>query len=118
MGIRYILKTCLYPPFPFGSGPRMGDVAISRMAFDAAGKLRVYPRPTNIDYAYIWRDASSVRWDEIDRSLYVLPVGGFNVVDELRQIIKAVKGEYGDSLFIDGSTIFDVPLETACRLRR
>jgi hypothetical protein len=95
----------------------MGDVAISRIALDAAGKLRVYPRPPNVDYAFIWRDASSVRWDEADRSLCVLPVDGFALVDELRQIIKSVNGEYGDRLIVDDSTVFAVPTEAESKLR-
>jgi hypothetical protein len=96
----------------------MGNVSISRIALDAAGKLRVHPRPINVDYAFIWRDASSVRWDEADRSLYVLPVDGFTIVDELQQILKAVNGEYRDSLLIDESTIFDVPVEVEIKLRK
>ena len=100
-----------------GYGLRMGHVAISRMALDATGKLRVYPRPPNVDYSLIWRDSSSVRWDATDCSLYVLPVDGFSVGDELRQIIKAVKGEYGDSLVVDDSTIFTVPTEVESKLK-
>ena len=95
----------------------MGDVGISRIALDEAGRLRVYPRLNSRDYAFIYRDASSVRWDEADRSLYVLPVDGFTVVDEHRQIIKAIKGEYGDSLFVDESTVFAVRPEVADELR-
>jgi hypothetical protein len=95
----------------------MSNVAISRIALDAAGKLRVYSRATSPDYAFIWRDASSVRWDETDRSLYVLPVDGFTVIDELRQIVRAVEGEYRDSLFVDDSTAFAVPLDLESKLR-
>jgi hypothetical protein len=95
----------------------MGDVAISRIALDATGKLRVYPRPPNVAYPFIYRDASSVRWDETDRSLYVLPVDGFSVVDELRQIKKAVNGEYGECLVVDDSTVFAVPPEAERKLR-
>jgi hypothetical protein len=95
----------------------MSEVAISRIALDTAGSLRVYPRPASVDYEWIWRDASSVRWDEADRSLYVLPVDGFTAVDEFRQIIKAVKGEYLDSLFVDESTDFAVRAELAGELR-
>jgi hypothetical protein len=95
----------------------MGDVAITRIAFDAVGKLRVYPRPPNADYSFIYRDASSVRWDETDRSLYVLPVDGFTVVDELRQILKAVNGEYGEYLVVDDSTVFAVPANVESKLR-
>lgn len=95
----------------------MGDVPISRIAVDAIGRLRVYPRPTNVDYEFIWRDASSVRWDATDRSLYVLPVDGFTIIDEFRQIRNAVKGEYGDSLVVDSSTNFAVPAEAESKLR-
>lgn len=100
-----------------GYGVRMGDVAVSRIALDGAGKLRVYPRAPNADYAFIYRDSSSVRWDESDRSLYVLPVDGFDVVDELRQIIKAVHGEYSDRLIVDDATVFAVPADAERKLR-
>ena len=95
----------------------MADVAISRVALDAAGKLRVYPRPPNVDYAFIWRDASSVRWDESDRSLHVLPVDGFEVADEFGQILKAVNNEYGDRLIVDDATVFAVPTYAEGKLR-
>jgi hypothetical protein len=85
---------------------------------DTAGRLRVYPRLIgNKNYSFIWRDASSMRWDDVDRFLYVLPVDDFDAADELRQIVRAVKGEYGDYLFTDSSTEFAVPDDVVCRLR-
>lgn len=95
----------------------MGKVAISRIAQDATGRLRVYPWAEEVDYAFIWRDASSVRWDESDRSLYVLPVEGFTLVDEMRQILRAVEGEYGDTLIVDPATIYAVSTEMKSKLR-
>jgi hypothetical protein len=71
------------------------------------------------DYSFIWRDATSVRWDEKNRRLYVLPVKGFSPVDDYRQILAAVLGEYGDRLVLAQSTIFlDVPQELASELRK
>jgi hypothetical protein len=95
----------------------MNDVEISHIALDSAGRLRVHPRPASVEYAHIYRAASSVRWDTADRCLCVLPVDGFTVIDELRQIIAAVASEYGDSLYIDDSTVLAVEPQVADQLR-
>lgn len=84
---------------------------------DAKRLLRVYPRTMNSDFASIWRNASSVRWDESDQSLYVLPGTGLSVVDEFRQIVGAVEAEYGDRLMVNESTLFAVGPEVAEKLR-
>lgn len=96
----------------------MSNVAISHIDLDVAGKLHVHPRPINVGYTFIWRDASSVRWDESERILYVLSIRDFNVIDELRQILNAVKREYGDTLFCDKFTTFNVPAELESELRQ
>ncbi len=93
----------------------MANVIIQRIAFDADGQLRVYP-PGRENYLYIWRAAKSVRWDDEDRSLYVLPVEDFTVVDDFNQIIKAVREEYGVRLVIGETTAFDLPAEMVAQL--
>lgn len=99
--------------------PREADrvVIIRRIALDPGGRLRVYPSGDG-DYSYIWRDASSVRWDSEDHSLYVLPVKYFTLADDLNQIIKAVRGECGTQLVTDTTTVFDVPPEMTPQLRK
>ena len=94
----------------------MDNVVIQRIAFDTDGRLRVYP--SGGDYSFIWRDASSVRWDDDDRSLYVLPVKDFTIADDFNQIVKAVRGEYGTRLVVDETTVFDVPETTQAELRK
>jgi hypothetical protein len=93
------------------------SVTTKRIILDASGRLRVYPDliPT-ANYDWIYRDASSVRWNDADRSLHVLPVDGFTPVDELNSIVSAVEREYGEHLVINAETIFDVPRKLAERL--
>jgi hypothetical protein len=95
----------------------MSIVAIDRIALDSSGRLRVYPRLAGAGYDYIYRDATSVRWDTSDRGLYVLPVDGFTPLDEFNQIISAVAREYRDSLVIEESSILDIPTELVEKLR-
>jgi hypothetical protein len=93
----------------------MRAIAIQRVDLDSQNRLGVYP--SDGDYSFIWRDASSVRWDAAAKRLFVLPVDGFSNTDEFLQIIKAVKNEYGIILVMDDSTLFDVPDALAHELR-
>lgn len=92
-------------------------VVISRIAMDSGQRLRVYP-PSNTDYSFIWRAALSVRWDKGDSSLYVLPVDGFSAVDDLGQIVGAVRSEYGEELVVDDSTAVCLPEDLASEIRK
>ena len=90
----------------------MRQVLIDRIFLDAGGRLRVRPRPPEApNYAFIYRDASSVRWDAADRVLYMLPVEEFTPAQEFTRILSAVQREYGHPLVIDSSTTLDVPGE-------
>jgi hypothetical protein len=61
------------------SGYRMSEVAVQNLRLDSDGRLRLRPSCPSA-YPYIYRDASSVRWDESSRELYVLEVPGFDVL--------------------------------------
>jgi hypothetical protein len=81
----------------------MSEVAIQYVRLDSDGRLRLRPSGPST-YPYIYRDASSVRWDERNRELYVLEVPGFDVPAEFKQIIAAVAREYGDRLVLSPLT--------------
>lgn len=71
------------------------------------GRILIAPSlPPEMDYALIYRTASSVRWDPTSRSLFVLTIDGFDTLDYVRQVIAAVKDEYGDTLILSPSTVF------------
>jgi len=63
-------------------------------------------QPRFPDYAFVYRDASSIRWDSTDYELYCLPVDGFTLADEFAQIRSAVLNEYGDNLMLIANTVF------------
>jgi hypothetical protein len=80
----------------------MSEVLVQSIAVDSRGRLRV--QLANSSYGYIWRDASSVRWDDSTSELYVLHVPGFDALAQFKQISSAVKREYGDHLVLSSST--------------
>ena len=90
----------------------MRSVNIDEITTGPDGCLMVKPAlPADKDYRFIWRDASSVRWDARLRCLFVLDIEGFVELDYLRQIIVAVKNEYGDELTVCSGTAISGPPE-------
>ena len=99
----------------------MSNVAIESMRVDVVGHIRLRPAtPSRFDdYRFIYRDSSSIRWDETLFELYCLPVKGFSLVDEFRQICAAVSNEYGDLLIFTAETVFQsLPDDLVQQLRR
>jgi hypothetical protein len=79
---------------------------------------RLYVKPCRGNYEFIYRAAMSVRWNKERRWLYVLPVSGFSLVDDYRQILSAAWGECGARLAITAETRFvNVPLDLERALR-
>jgi hypothetical protein len=97
----------------------MKEVNIQRVSLDPHRRLRVLPtssRPSGYDYIY--RDASSVRWDDLCGELYVHDAPEFSTVDEFQQIVAAVAREYGDQLMLSSSTSYvAVPSDVITALR-
>src|SRR5690348_14688039 len=84
-----------------------GKVIIQRVSLDAYRRLRVRPSPSRPDgYGYIWRDATSVRWDELKGELYVKDNPEFTPVADFNRIVAAVAREYGDELVLSASTAY------------
>ena len=83
----------------------MGQVAIVEIGINTEGRLYVKPAlsPTK-DYAFIYRDATSVRWAADRRSLYVLSTLQAPATDDWRRIRAAVEREYGDRLILTPDT--------------
>jgi hypothetical protein len=82
-------------------------VAIEKIALDESGLLCVQPGKSRFpDYRFIWRSATSVRWDDESRALYALPIKEFSPTDYLLQIVPAVQSEYGVTLTIQKETNF------------
>lgn len=84
----------------------MSEVAIDKI-FLEDGHLRICAKPIEFaDYEFIWRDASSVRWDDATSSLYVLSSVGYEPLREFQRIRLSVLSEYGDLLEITPKTQF------------
>jgi hypothetical protein len=97
----------------------MSEVIIQQVRLDANRRLRLRPTLSqSSDYKFIWRNASSVRWDELTGELYVLDVPEFTPVDEFKQIIRAVAREYRQQLIVSSTTVYiDVPPDMAASFR-
>ena len=90
------------------------QVVIEKIVASRDGGILITPSlPPDTDYAFIYRDASSVRWDAASRSLLVLDIDGFDAVDYVRHVIAAVKNEYGDDLIMTPRTVLSGLPESA-----
>ena len=94
------------------NGDDVAEVLVQQIRLDSNRRPRVRPvlsRPGG--YSYIWRDATSVRWDELSNELYVTG-DALTAIEEFRLIISAVAREHGDRLILSPSTAYvDVPSE-------
>ena len=78
---------------------------IEEVGLDSHGHLYVRPVTTNADeFAYIYRDASGVRWSNELRTLHAAEPERWQATDLYRQIIDAVRREYGTQLLIKPET--------------
>jgi hypothetical protein len=68
----------------------MREVIIQQVRLCSSGRLRLRPTPSRPSgYNYIWRDASSVRWDDVTGELYVHVVSESTPQDEIKLMIAA-----------------------------
>ena len=81
--------------------------------------LYLSPRlPEGRDYERVWRDATSVRWDEKTRSLYSVQITGQDILGYYEQIVAAVQREYGDRLDLSAETRFlSLPVAMIAQLK-
>jgi hypothetical protein len=95
----------------------MREVAIQKIYVDPNGRVRLRPTPT-VDYSFIWRDATSVRWDSSTGELYVLEIPCLDAIAEFKKMKEAVKREYGDELILLPSTEYDnIPVDLAVAMQ-
>lgn len=67
-------------------------------------KERLFVKPKTEKFEFIYRDASGVGWDTKERFLYSPKPAGMTYFDWYKQILLAVKGEYGYELKITSET--------------
>ena len=79
--------------------------AVIEISCNPQGHLSVKP-DSNVcgTFEFIYRDASGVRWDEHNKSLVAYEPERWSAFDLYRQILSAVKNEYGCQLFTNTET--------------
>lgn len=95
------------------------SVSIEEIAIDAENRLLVRPllMPSE-NFAHIYRDASGVAWIENVRSLGAREPQKWTHVELFKQILAAVRNEYGNSLVLTPKTRWsNVPDQLQSELR-
>jgi len=84
----------------------MSNVAtIEEIGLDDQDYLFVRPETTSADeYAYIWRDASGIRWNSQVRALHAAEPSRWAALALYQQIVTAAHREYGVQLRITAKT--------------
>ena len=89
---------------------------IAEIGIDVANRL--YLRPTRSSYPHIHRAAKGIQWDPVQRRLYGEAPKEFSHADWFRQILNAVRDEYGDNLTVNPSTIWsNVPVSLQSEIK-
>ena len=71
-------------------------MSIDEIGLNAHGHLFVCPLAASVDeFAYIWRDASGIRWNSELRALHAAEPARWVTAELYKQIISAVEREYG-----------------------
>ena len=84
--------------------------AIAQIAIDAQGRLCV--RPESAEFPFIHRAAMQVGWDAAERHLFSPPPKDWTPADWFRQILAAVREEYGVALALTASTTWQGVAQT------
>jgi Integron Cassette Protein Hfx_Cass5 len=86
----------------------MVEDQIVEVGIDQDGKL--YVRPGEQTFSYIYRAAMGVGWDSLRRALFAPKAREWSYLDWFRQILAAAADEYGVRLRIGAATTWsDVP---------
>jgi Integron Cassette Protein Hfx_Cass5 len=75
---------------------------VAEIGIDEAGRLLV--RPQGETFEHIYRCAMEVHWDQDLACLFVPKPRKWSYVDWYRQIVAAVRAEYGRDLVVSGNT--------------
>ncbi|MDR3264116.1 MAG: hypothetical protein LBT30_07400 [Clostridiales bacterium] len=82
------------------------NVFIEKISLDKNGILSIAPK--NGSFEFIYRSATGVRWNENKRCLFhKLSVDDVSVLWLYKEILSAIKSEYGVILKISPETIFE-----------
>ncbi len=89
----------------------MAKVHIEKIEIDVSGRLLVTP-VAGFDFAFIYRAATGVRWDNASSSLVAPKPKDWSYLNWFENIYASVRSEYGDQLIIFSNTKwFNVPNE-------
>ncbi len=80
----------------------MKSDVIKEIWIDNTGNLCI--RPKSERFEYIYRSAMGVYWNSSERFLYPRIIGSWSPANWFRQILKAVRDEYGCELFLTSKT--------------
>src|SRR3546814_18650150 len=78
--------------------------SIAEISIDASGRLHV--RPAVEVFPYVWRAAMEVQWSEASGTLHSPVPRVWSYTDWFRQIVAAVKDEYGYHLQLTPQTLW------------
>ncbi|MBC2704882.1 hypothetical protein [Desulfobacula sp.] len=78
---------------------------IKIIRIDDEGRLHLHPE--EMEFNHIYRSAAEVHWNEETKSLYSPKPCEWTYIDWIRQILGAVRAEYGIELVIDENTSWE-----------
>jgi len=81
------------------------DVFIEKISQNKEGILFI--KPKGYSFSMIYRSAMGVQWDENTKSLYHNPTKDWDAIQWYKQILSAVKSEYGAELKVCSKTIYE-----------
>ena len=82
----------------------MKQDSIAEVSIDTSGRLHV--RPALELFPYVWRAAMEVQWSEASGTLHSPTPRAWSYSDWFRQILAAVKDEYGCQLQLTPQTFW------------
>ena len=83
----------------------MARIPVEEIRIDESGRLHLHPRlAEGSDYEFVYRAAMEVYWDPVSASLFSPVPRERSYLDWFRQIVAAVRSEYGDRLAVSGRT--------------
>jgi hypothetical protein len=81
---------------------RMNSDVIKEIWIDNTGSLCI--RPKSERFEFIYRSAKGVYWNSAEEFIYPQIIGSWSPADWFRQVLEAVKDEYGCRLYLTSET--------------
>lgn len=98
-------------PFRYSGAMAARRIPIDEVLIHESLGLCIVPIPPS-EYQYIYRAARSARWSSESRMLYSVLSDGWTYLDVFKSIVSAVSEEYGDRLFVNGTTTWSAVPES------